>query len=223
MDPASCGACGVACPATAFCGQGACQAALFRNLCVPGGLFVVQDMYQADNNAGRDMALALAAKCGLPAPVDQALAGSGAIDPDTGQPLLLTSVLVVGGGGFGQELFSWLQQHRGAPVVLGLTGGTAIYSRADGSSVVSMPMTTMGPSHDVFVVQVAHAAGSPLILSAYGYYAGGTTAASWYFVHRVLPTLATRTDAWMVVEWTDASGDGLPGETDRFVVLASGT
>jgi len=224
LDPAHCGSCGGACAASSFCAGSHCEAPVLSALCKVSGVFVLLDSYPADNAASRAMAMALATRCGIANPVlDQPLAGSGALDPLTGEPLLLGSVLVAGGGGFGQHVIGWLEAHGAAPVVGTVGTDTVQYLRPGGAVVVSTPLSALGPSHDIFVVQVAHASGGALVLSAYGAYATGTTAASWYVVNVLVPALATRTSAWVVVDWTDTSGNGQPGADDRWTVVASGT
>jgi hypothetical protein len=185
---------------------------------------VLQDTSPEDNAAGRAMAVALGVSCGIAAPViDQASSTTGAVDPTTGQPLLLNSLLIAGGGSFHHPVVRWLEANRAAPVVSGGSATFVQYARQDGRVLAAVPLNAIGPSHDIFVVQVAHSPTGPLVLNAYGYFSLGTTAASWYFIHRLLPRVASLTEAWMLVDWADTSGDGQPGEGDTFKVLASGS
>jgi Stigma-specific protein, Stig1 len=221
LDPAHCGQCTTTCTASQFCGLGQCRAPSFENLCRQATLWVVHDPYPADNAVGDAMAAALASTCGLTAATFDG--GSGVQDPLTGEPLQLGTVLVTPGGTFGQTMVGWLQANRVAPVVAPIDGPTMQYTHPDGGVIASAPWTALNGSHDIVVVQLIRAPGGALVLNGYGVFAQGTTAAGWYFVNKLLPTYATLTQVWYVVDWSDTSGDGQPGAGDTWTVLASGT
>lgn len=223
LDPGHCGACGTSCATAQLCGAGHCLAPTLGSLCQVGAPLVLPDAYAADNAASRSMAVALGTACGTSPVLDRVLSGSGVLDPLTGEPLLLGAVLVAGGGGFGQPVVGWLEAHASARVLGTQSGSDTQYRRADGSLVISMPMSSLGPSHDVFVVQVQRAPGGAVVLGAYGAFAVGTSAAAWYFAHTLAPQLPGLATAWVVVDWADTSRDLQPGAGDTFTVVASGS
>jgi hypothetical protein len=76
-------------------------------------------------------------------------------------------------------------------------------------------------SSDVFVIQfIREPSSGSLILNAQGLWQPGTTAAAYYFVNVMLPTLATETKSWYVVQWTDANADMLPNLNEFSLILS---
>ncbi len=104
----------------------------------------------------------------------------------------------------------------------------AFYVRATNQQIVTAPFSSLSASHDFFVLQLAvEPISGTLAYTGYGMLAYGTTAAGYYFATTVMPNIASYSDAWYVVEWTDSGDvdggvDMAPDSTDTFTVTASG-
>jgi hypothetical protein len=84
-----------------------------------------------------------------------------------------------------------------------------------------VPVGSLGPGLDRFLIQVVRAPSGSLVLNAAGYFGAGTLAAAQYFVDVVNPMRATL--RWYVVEWEDLDASGGPTPGDRYTVIASGS
>ena len=229
VDPSSdarhCGGC-AACNTGAFCGLGHCIPAVVSNVCQQPVVRVVLDGQAIDDEAGKSIGAALAGACGSAVTlVIGATSDAGVFDVITGEPLRTGELLVMGGGAYTQKPVAWLEDHSFIPVVDTSTASELRYTQRDGGVVCTFPLTTISLTHDVFVVELATAPSGSVVLSAAGYFGPGTTAAAWYVVKRMAPSLASQTKGWYVVEWTDNLNGGtvgLPDELDTWALLASG-
>ena len=110
-----------------------------------------------------------------------------------------------------------------APIYAVQNGDNLEFRKHDTDAVVdSAPYAGAHDSSDVFVIQFMRDPSSgSLILNAQGFWQSGTTAAAYYFVNAMLPTLATETKSWYVLEWTDANANLAP-DAGEFVLKGSG-
>jgi hypothetical protein len=176
-----------------------------------------------DNSAGVTISSALGSSCTPAVAVRQVSQGdSGVLDVVTGEPLQLGELLVAGGGTFRQRAVAWFEAQNLAPVHDTSTSTVYQYTLRDGGVIVQGALSTITPSHDIFVLQLARTPAGAVTLNAAGFYAEGTTAAAWYFANRVVPVLSTQTDTWYVVDWVDANATLTPDPADTWTVLASG-
>jgi hypothetical protein len=204
--------------------DGGCSALAFTQICAPTPLLVLHSDVVLDSAASASMGAALAAAC-TPAPQLLTLNSQdgGLLDAD-GAPLVeRTQTILVAGGSFTQPYVAWLERSGGSLVRDTTSGTTASISTRAGDVIFTEPLANLGPSLDYFVLEFIRADPfGPLSIIAYGFFGPGTTAASWYFEHRVLPARSTSTAQWYVVRWNDLDGDGKPSEADAFVVLRAG-
>jgi len=196
------------------------------NVCQQPVVRVVLNGQAIDDEAGKSIGAALAGACGSAVTlVIGATSDAGVFDVITGEPLRTGELLVMGGGAYTQKPVAWLEDHSFIPVVDTSTASELRYTQRDGGVVCTFPLTTISLTHDVFVVELATAPSGSVVLSAAGYFGPGTTAAAWYVVKRMAPSLASQTKGWYVVEWTDNLNGGtvgLPDELDTWALLASG-
>jgi hypothetical protein len=146
----------------------------------------------------------------------------GALDA-RGAPLQGRGDAIIGAGGTDTQPFvNWFEGRGGAPVFDSSVGSQASLSSASGV-IFSAPVASFGVSVDYFLLEfVRSEPQGPLAVIGYGFYAPGTTAAAWFFEHRVLANPSSADVAWYVVRWTDQDGDALPGAADDFLVLETG-
>jgi len=144
---------------------------------------------------------------------------SGVLDAVTGQPLLFGPMLCVGGGSFFQRSIAWLESVNLAPVTDTSTSTQYRLSLRDGGVVAMGAISSLGPTHDLFVVQLVRTPTGAIVLNTGGFYGEGTTAGAWYFRNVLLPMRASLTSGWYVIEWTDMNANG-PDMMDTFVQLA---
>jgi hypothetical protein len=201
--------------------DGGCEPLSFARVCALKRYSVLQSGVLLDDLAGARMGQALMASCN-PAPVSFVPDG-GALDA-RGAPLLGRGDALVGAGGtYTQPFVGWFEARGGAPVYDSSVGTLASFSSAAGTVLFSAQVATFGVSVDYFLLEFVRSEPlGPLAVIGYGFYAPGTTAAAWWFEHRVLPTPSASDAAWYVVRWTDLDGDGQPGAADEFLVLGSG-
>lgn len=221
-DPLHCGGCGQPCPATEFCAGSQCRVANLSSVCRLPRATALLDGQTADDTATLQLASALAASC-TPALTTRSVGqrDAGVLSVRDGRPLALGELLVTGGGSFRQEAVRWFEQNNAAPVRDTSTSTDAIYSLRDGGVVVSRPMSTINTNHDLILVQLARAPLGPVVLNASGFEGTGTAAAAAYFVQSLLPTHATLTISWIVLEWLDANFDGV-AQPSELTVIGSG-
>ena len=225
---------GISCDAQSFCSSAStCQPVGPRSLCANQELYVIQgqipDLTVTNPEQTTDglYAAQLASQISTACPginvktISQA--SEGLLNPCTDAPLVGNGItLLVTGGSFSQRLASYLDTGV-APLIMETSADDLQYtfkSRA-GTTLVSFPRSTLNDNHDYFVVAfIRDPKHGAQVLSVYGVGWEGTPAATWYFQHRVLPSLSTLTwNRYVLVEWID-NGDGMKGEGDTFKVLA---
>ncbi|MER2564912.1 MAG: hypothetical protein ABTQ32_29580 [Myxococcaceae bacterium] len=219
-DPSHCGACNQPCVGESFCGNASCRTGVLSNVCQVSRSLALLDGLREDDDAGISMANALAASCPptVTASATRQL-DSGVLDAVTGEPILTGPMLCVGGGSFFQRSIGWLENVNLAPVRDTSTSTQYRLSLRDGGVVATGAAATLGPTHDLFVIQLVRTPIGSVVLNTGGFYGEGTTAGAWYFQNVLLPMRATLTSAWYVVEWTDGNANG-PDMSDTFTQLA---
>ena len=80
---------------------------------------------------------------------------------------------------------------------------------------------------DVFVIQILRDSDGRVIVLMYGTHYTGTWAAAEYFKFTVYPTIASWTDSYYIMQWTDtgsgSSANFMPDSGDEFSILAQGS
>jgi hypothetical protein len=223
-DPRNCGMCGNACSTTQFCTGLACDDAVLPNICANPSATVIQDQYAIDNQAGAQVAQALAG-CTPPVTYWTTTQDGGALDPTTHRPLLGPGqTLIAGGGAYGQSSVAYLDSAGDSPAyIVENTTDVWIYDRATDVAVVHDLVANLTASHDYFLLVLAvEPISGTLCFTAAGPQAPGTTAAAYYFTNVVMPALSTFTGSWYALEWTDTNMDGVPDAGDTFTTRGSG-
>jgi hypothetical protein len=193
-----------------------------RDLCGFATQTVVTDAIALDDQAGVDMATALAGVCpDLPDPRTASQDDPGILDPTTNRPLLATDDLAVLGGGDGPQRGLAYLLRADTPVVWSSTGPTATFSNRETGQLIAEGASS--DTHDyALVMVVVEPIGGTRVLSASGMVANGTVAAAYYFDNTIAPVLATYALRWVLVEWNNADADPAPSAGDTFTVLGSG-
>jgi subtilisin family serine protease len=144
-------------------------------------------------------------------------------------PLILTI------GGPDINAVSHYYEHTGvaadrAPVTWSEEGSDVVWRYPNGTEVVRVTQasTAVPPgSSDVFVIQILRDADNRTVVLMYGERYTGTWAAAEYFKFHVYPNIATYTDSYYIVRWTDAasgtSANMMPDSGDTFTILAQGS
>ncbi len=226
-DPKNCGQCGNACTTVQFCDGKACTGSVLKNVCANPKATVAYDKYSIDNEAGAMMGDALADRCN-PSTVVRKISQDSAMimDQTSGQPITGPGdTFVVAGGDFGQRAVKYMESNGHSPIYSTEINNTnALFiNRSSGATLVSASLSSLTPSHDFFVQEVAtDPASGTLVLIGYGLTYSGTTAAAFHFANVVAPNLGTYDKAWYVYEWTDANGNTTADASDTFTLVASG-
>lgn len=204
--------------------DGGCGPLSFTEVCALQTLTVLTTGVPIDDQAAGRLGLALQANC-APTPTLRtvAVADAGVITAQ-GAPLVgRGEALVCGGGGFYQKHVDWLERTGVTAVLDTSSSSVATFSLRDGGAVFSTPYAQFDGGFDYFIVELVRSAPrGPISLVGYGIFGSGTTAAAWFFEHRVAPVHGTFTDSWYVVRWNEVDGDGVPSAGDDYTVLASG-
>jgi thermitase len=100
-------------------------------------------------------------------------------------------------------------------------------TKVPGSSILQSDTAVPPGTSDVFVIQILRDADGRLVVLMYGARYTGTWAAAEYFKFIVYPTIATYTDSYYIVRWTDAasgtSANMMPDSGDTYAILAQGS
>jgi hypothetical protein len=215
--------CGLTCDSDSFCGRGLCRVTQLSQLCALPKLAVLLDGIADDDDAGQAMGEAITQQC---APLVSArLAGqtdAGLLRVSDGEPIALGELLVMGGGSFRQQGVAWLENTGQAELRDTSTTTDAIYSLRDGGIASSIALSMLSASHDRVLIQLVRAPSGTLVLNAAGFTGTGTRAAAEYFVNVLLPTHATLSTRWYVLDWVDTDASGGPSAADTYTVIASG-
>jgi hypothetical protein len=220
-DPSHCGACAQPCVGETFCGASSCRPTILSNICNISQATALLDGAREDDDAGISMAQGLVSLC-VPTVVTASAVpqlDSGVLDAVTGEPLLFGPMLCVGGGSFFQRSVAWLESVNLAPVRDTSTSTQYRISLRDGGVVTTGPISALGPTRDIILVQLVRAPTGAIMLNIGGYYGEGTTAGAWYFRNVLLPMRASLASGWYVIDWTDVNANG-PDMMDTFVQLA---
>lgn len=150
---------------------------------------------------------------------------TGVLNPSTGAPLGGTGQLLVAAGGPDvQMLVSYLEAGP-SPVYYSSTNTLvpAFVDRSTGATLASIPMASVTPTHDIFLLElVVDPVSGVLSFVCYGVDSSGTAAGAWYFQHNVLAAASSAMQHWMIIEWTAQAGGVGPAQGDTFEVVASG-
>jgi hypothetical protein len=225
-DSQHCGACGTACIAGQFCGIAGCQNSTVAAACSIAKVTVVLDNSTGNQAPARAIAQGLSTGCS-PAPVIREVSQdvADAVNTSTGHPVAGgDELLIAAGGSFFSHLTSYVSTEPVAPIYGILNGANLEYrKRSTNAVVVSNAYAGSHDTSDAFVVQFMRDPSSgTLILNAQGFWQAGTTAAAFYFVHGMLPSLSTQTKSWYVYQWTDANADLLP-DLNEITLIDSGS
>jgi hypothetical protein len=226
-DPRNCGSCGNACTGTQFCNGASCNDAVLKNLCANPQATVVFDQFPGDNDAGQQLAAAIAMGCGSMTSIRALDQGAGtAEDPATGRPLTGPGdTLVAGGGLYGQKGVAYMEANGLTPVVVGSSGDNNLQIRNTKTNalLVSVSNTVLTAHHDFVVLEVSvEPMSGTLCFFGYGLGLPGTLAAAFYYKNKVVPNRATYSGTWYLYEWTDTDNNGVPDDSDMFTLIASG-
>ena len=195
----------------------------FRSLCGFAPVTVIQNGVPLDDATGTLLAEAVRAGCSSSVATRTVSQDEpGVLDGTTGRPLLARDELAAIGGGDGPNRAIAYLLRDDTPVtwVTQNTGFTTFRERASGRVIVQGP-TSAG--HDyAFVMVIREPISGGHILSAQGIVANGTIVAGDYFAREIAPTLATNTNAWSIVEWTDSDMTRGPSDGDDLVLIESG-
>jgi hypothetical protein len=229
-DPRNCGSCGTACSATQFCTGTACDEAVFSNVCANPATTVVNDPYTTDIQAGVAIGMALVSCSDAGVAVDivpqtkpgvlQPMGDAGQ-RPNTG----VGDTLVAGGSWWGQLSVAYMDNSGLTPVYLTNDGTTShFFERSTGLPLVTTLDSALTTQHDYFFLELAvEPMSGTLCLFGEGILGPGTAAAGYYGSQVVVPGHATYLTSYYVYEWTDTSGDGVPGAGDTFALIAQGS
>jgi hypothetical protein len=225
-DSQHCGACGTACAAGQLCGVTGCLDSTIAAACSVAKVTVVLDGQDGNAVPARAIAAALLASC-APAPTVREVSQdvADAVNATSGRPVAGGDELLVStGGGSFAHLTAYLNGALVAPIAAVLDGDNYdLRKTATGEVVAHTLFDAPHDSSDAFVIQfIRDPSSGSLILNAQGLWQGGTSAAAYYFVNVMLPTLATETKSWYVLQWTDMNANLTPDAGDTYELTASG-
>jgi hypothetical protein len=225
-DPRNCGSCGNACGPAQFCTGTACDDAVLNNLCGNPRATLVLDPYAGDNDAGQQLASAMALGC-MPMTSIRLIDQEAGIaeDPATGRPLTGPGdTLVAGGGLFGQRGVAYMEAKGLTPLAVGSSGADIqIRSTKTNAVLVSVPYAMVTARHDYVVLEVSvEPVSGTLCFFGFGLGLPGTAAAAYYYRNNVVPNRAMYPAAWYLYEWTDTDNSGTASAGDTFALIANG-
>ncbi|HXX66392.1 MAG TPA: hypothetical protein VEK07_04370, partial [Polyangiaceae bacterium] len=201
-----------------------CDDAVLDNLCANASATVIQDQFVIDNEAGAEVAQALATCVPAVTYVTADQDAGDVLDPSSHRPLLGPGdTLIAGGGGFGQSSVAYLDSAGVSPAYI-VENGTDlwIYDRSTGVAVVEDAVANLTAHHDYFLLVLAvEPISGTLCFTAAGTGAPGTVAAAYYFSTEVMPNLPTYTGSWYAYEWTDTNDNSVPDPGDTFTLEGS--
>jgi hypothetical protein len=195
----------------------------FSDACRYPKLAIVRDGLAVDDAAAVPLPQAILDGCNRSATVRTVSQDDpGILDPATDRPLLPPDELgVLVGGTAPQHALHYLQL-ADTPLVITDTAGEVIVTSRDNRTIVDVPFSSLGPSHDITVVMyVCAAANGVCVVSVAGEQAIGTRAGAYYLTTVLAPALPPdRT--WFVLDWKDGDGDLAPSAGDTFTVIGAG-
>jgi len=218
--------CNGSCSSTQYCDGKSCVDIQLQSACIAPKATVVLDALDNDDKAARDLGHAMSA-CNPNMTIDYVAASDAKnVLASDGRPLVGPgNLLITAGGSFAQPSVRFMEGML-TPVFSQSTSGgqrMQVIERANGNPLVDVAVSALTPTHDDFVVQLAHEpASGTLTLMVYGLYPAGTVAGVWYVQNVMMPKKETFSDRWFVFEWTDSDGMAGPTAADMFVKLGSG-
>jgi hypothetical protein len=195
----------------------------FASTCALRSHVLISDGLPIDDAAAHALSESISTACGIPHDRSTVMQdAAGVLDPVTGRPLIApTSLTVIGGGDVPQRAMRYLLL-RDTPLAWTTPAPmmSSIVVREDGRVVASGPISA---THDYLMLfVVTEPIGGSHVVSAQGALANGTTAAGIWFSTRLAPTLASSSNTWAVVEWTDTDAVMGASTGDTYVVLGEG-
>jgi len=158
---------------------------------------------------------------------------TGFVNGSTGRPLTgsYSTIFVVGGPDVNAA--SYYYQTTGvdadrAPVSSSVAGSNYVWTDRNGTQVLSVPQSSNAVppgKSDVFTIEILHDSGERQVVLMYGTTYLGTWAAAYYFKYILYPNIATYTNGYYIIRWTDAttglSANGIPDSGDTYTILAT--
>lgn len=145
------------------------------------------------------------------------------VDQGNGRPIAEDGTCVITFGGPDVNLVTKYSYNSQAPINFVCIGDRFHYKHRDGEVIpgASLPVSVINFNEDMFVIQCFRDSGRTImVFEGFGW--KGTYAAGKFF-HKVLwPYLDDQHYSWMIVKWTDTSGEGFvnsPG-VDQYTVVA---
>ncbi len=228
-DAAHCGACGTACSTGQFCGIGGCHDSNLAGICAIAKVALVLDGQDGNATPGRAIATALHASCS-PAPAVREISQdvADAVNATNGRPVAGgDELLLAPGGAFFARLTNYVSTTPVAPVyAAGSADGLSTEYRKQGTNALIATQLNDGPhdASDYLLIQMMREPTSgSVILNPQGFWQSGTTAAAYYVVNVMLPTLSTWTKSWYVYKWTDGNANNTPDNANEFTLVDSGS
>ncbi|HET9959052.1 MAG TPA: hypothetical protein VFQ61_31390 [Polyangiaceae bacterium] len=229
-DIQHCGACGgkgsdATCSSAEFCGGESCVPLTLASICEHTEVLLMEDEFEADGEAGKTIAMALAAHCPSKPKVKVVPQGEAtASNPMTGFPSAgPTRLVTLGGGPYGQLVAKYLEDNSIPPVRHGFVDGVYRFEKIKGGEVLaSMPWDQADGTKDIVVVELTREPNNgTTVLIVSGFSAQGTQAGAWYFANVMLPQIDRYSAPYYVLNWTDGGENQSPDDSDQFQVIGS--
>jgi hypothetical protein len=199
--------------------------AAIRDLCAVAQLTAIRGGYAPDDAMANGVAQALAATC-TPAPATRNVSQDdpGVLDPMSDRPLLaIDDVGIVGGGDAFQRVLGYLLMSDTPLMVDETAARVRLYRRTDNLLVFDQPKSAFNMSHDFAMIMLTYEPiGQASVLSLAGYTSQGSLAAGQWFTSTALPSLASRTERWYILDWLDGNSDLTVNAGDTFTIVAMG-
>jgi len=147
----------------------------------------------------------------------------GGVD-DLGKPKFTDASVVTCGSGYpnGPNYVVGYYSYRSkeAPIKDVYPGEYAL-QKQDGTPVASRAFSWFDGHHDLIVVMAFMDSQNNYVMSVYGYTWVGTWAGAIYYCRVIAPDLASYPYSYLVLEWADTNGDGIP-QVAELIQVASG-
>lgn len=230
-DAKHCGSCDGACSSAEFCVASSCRPGTISHVCDNPGVTLLRDDLPVDDMESDEIARTMPVVC-TSQPTSNLLesAGTGLINPTTKAPITKGGNTVISvGGPLGQKPLAYLDSAKITPVYARYDDTRAtFYGRAavpgDPDPVLARDfLSDLTADHDYFVIEGAvEPTSSTPCFAIYGFFGPGTSAASWYFINKVLADPTQYPKSYYIIEWTDGDGNHQPGAADTFTEWISG-
>jgi len=141
-------------------------------------------------------------------------AGIGGGVDDLGKPKFTGKSIVLCGSGFpnGPNYVMGYYSYRSkeAPIKDAYSATDYMLQTQDGATVASKPFSWFDGHHDLIAIMVFTDSQNNYVMAIYGYSWLGTWAGTIYFARVIAHNLASYPYRYIVLEWADANGDGVP-------------